>query len=114
MEFLVQLEGRAFLALGDMGELGPGAADMHAEVGRYARDRGVQQLFTVGELSRHAAEAFGEGARMFDDPADLVAALAESLDADVNLLVKGSRSMRMERVIEALETARGAEEDAAC
>ncbi len=114
VEFLVQLEGRAFLALGDMGELGPGAADMHAEVGRYARDRGVQQLFTVGELSRHAAEAFGEGARMFDDPADLVAALAESLDADVNLLVKGSRSMRMERVIEALETARGAEEDAAC
>ena len=114
VDFLVQLEGRGFLALGDMGELGPGAAELHAEVGRYARDRGVLQLFTVGELSRNAADAFGEGAHMFDDPADLVAALAGSLDADVNLLVKGSRSMRMERIIEGLETTRGSEEDAAC
>ncbi len=107
VDYLVAIEGRPFLALGDMGELGPGAADMHADVGRYARQHGVLRLFTVGELSRHAAEAFGEGATVFDSPADLVAALAEAIDADVNLLVKGSRSMRMERVVEALEAVRG-------
>jgi UDP-N-acetylmuramoyl-tripeptide--D-alanyl-D-alanine ligase len=115
VDYLVGIEGRAFLALGDMGELGPGAAEMHAEVGRYARQHGVLRLFAVGELSRHAAEAFGEGASVYDSPAELVAALAEALDADVNLLVKGSRSMRMERVVEALETARGASgEDQSC
>ena len=115
VDYLVSIEGRPFLALGDMGELGPGAAEMHAEVGRYARQHGVLRLFAVGELSRHAAEAFGEGASVYASPAELVAALAEALDADVNLLVKGSRSMRMERVVEALETVRGASgEDGSC
>ena len=115
VDYLVSIEGRPFVALGDMGELGPGAAEMHAEVGRYARQHGVLRLFAVGELSRHAVEAFGDGASVFDSPAELVAALAEALDADVNLLIKGSRSMRMERVVEALETVRGATgEDGSC
>ncbi len=99
---LAEAKGRRVLVMGDMGELGEAAAPLHAEVGAYARGTGVDALIATGTLSRHAVEAFGEGARHFESiDAAIEAARAESL-AGATVLVKGSRSMRMERVADAL------------
>ena len=102
IDVLGQAPGKKLLALGDMGELGSGAAEMHADIGRHARAKGVERCFTLGELSAHAARAFGEGARHYARVEELVAALERELAPDVTLLVKGSRFMRMERVVQAL------------
>jgi UDP-N-acetylmuramoyl-tripeptide--D-alanyl-D-alanine ligase len=86
------------LVLGDMGEVGAQGPQFHREVGAYARSRGIGALYALGEASREAVAAFGEGARHFASPEDLQAALP----AAATVLVKGSRFMRMERVVAAL------------
>jgi UDP-N-acetylmuramoyl-tripeptide--D-alanyl-D-alanine ligase len=86
------------LALGDMGEVGAQGPAFHREVGEYAKRRGIGALYALGEASREAATAFGDGARHFESPA----ALAAALPAAATVLVKGSRFMRMERVVAAL------------
>jgi len=86
------------LVLGDMGEVGAQGPAYHREAGAYARERGVGALYALGEASRATAEAFGAGARHFDSPA----ALAAALPGQGTVLVKGSRFMRMERVVAAL------------
>ncbi len=98
----------AWLVLGDMRELGPGAAVLHAEVGQRAREAGVARLFAVGEMSRHAAVAFGAGGEHFPDQDALVARLRAQMDAPVALLVKGSRGSRMDKVVAALLATREA------
>ncbi len=85
------------LVLGDMGEVGEHGVEFHREVGAYARAKGVSQLLTLGDATRHAVDAFGEGARRFDSVEQLVAELRSQ-----TVLVKGSRFMRMERVVAAL------------
>ncbi len=102
IDVLAAKGGDSMLVLGDMGELGADAQSLHAEVGRYARDAGVQQLFAVGELSHAAVDAFGAGAQWFADKSQLAAALAPRLRADSVVLVKGSRAMQMETLIESL------------
>ena len=92
----------AWLVLGDMRELGPGAAVLHAEVGQRAREAGVARLFAVGEMSRHAVVAFGAGGEHFPDQDALVARLRAQMDEPVVLLVKGSRGSRMDKVVAAL------------
>jgi UDP-N-acetylmuramoyl-tripeptide--D-alanyl-D-alanine ligase len=89
------------LVLGDMGEVGPHGAEFHREIGAYARVRGVSQLLALGEASTHAVEAFGAGAKHFKDVDELVPAIHGR-----TVLVKGSRFMRMERVVAALTGAR--------
>jgi UDP-N-acetylmuramoyl-tripeptide--D-alanyl-D-alanine ligase len=106
LQVLAMAPGKKILALGDMGELGAGAEVMHGEMGEEARASGVEKLFTVGMLTRFTAERFGSGAQHFTSQADLIAALAKLLNdtavGPVTLLVKGSRRMQMERVVEAL------------
>lgn len=102
VDVLVGASGESWLVLGDMGELGPQAEELHAEAGRNARQRGVQRLFTLGPMSAVAARAFGEGAEHFSDRQRLIDALRKALHPDVTVLVKGSRSMGMERVAAAL------------
>lgn len=102
LDVLAQCEGKKFLALGDMGELGDDAVVLHARAGQQARDAGVDWLYTIGENARHSVEAFGERARHFDRYEDLVDELRKNLNDDVTLLVKGSRSMHMERVVNVL------------
>jgi UDP-N-acetylmuramoyl-tripeptide--D-alanyl-D-alanine ligase len=99
---LAQAPGKRLLVLGDMGELGPGAAEMHAEVGRRARESGVERLLTLGELSAHATRAFGPGAHHFTRIEELLAEIENALAPDVAVLIKGSRFMRMERIVAAL------------
>lgn len=103
MEFAVSLGGRSWLALGDMGELGEAAERLHRDAALRARALGIERLFVLGTYSRHAADAFGSGARWFDESGALVRVLQSELTADVTLLVKGSRSMHMERVVEPLK-----------
>ena len=91
-----------WLVLGDMAELGPEGANLHAEAGRHARCHGVERLLALGELSVEAARAFGAGATHFADCAALVDRLRYELPDGATVLVKGSRSMAMERVVEAI------------
>ena len=90
------------LVLGDMGEVGEAGASFHREVGAYAREAGIAQLFTVGTLAREAADAFGAAAAHFASVDALAQAVAGSARAGSTVLVKGSRFMRMERVVAAL------------
>ena len=90
------------LVLGDMGELGANAPDMHREVGEFARKAGVEKLFVLGELSREAAKAFGAQAVHFGSADDLASSLQPLLTPQTTVLVKGSRFMKMERVVEKL------------
>jgi UDP-N-acetylmuramoyl-tripeptide--D-alanyl-D-alanine ligase len=94
--------GRRIFVMGDMGELGNDAASMHAEIGALAKTAGIDALYAVGVLSTEAFQSFGAGARHFDTPEALVVALEDELKMGVTVLVKGSRFMRMERVVELL------------
>jgi UDP-N-acetylmuramoyl-tripeptide--D-alanyl-D-alanine ligase len=85
--------------MGDMGELGAAAPGSHVEIGNYARGHGVRRLFATGELSKLAVESFGSGASWHADTAQLASAVAAELTSTVTLLVKGSRSARLERVV---------------
>lgn len=90
------------LVLGDMGEVGAQGPLFHREVGAYARDRGIARLLAAGEQSRETVDAFGEGATHFASVEELVAAVAPIAAGFGAVLVKGSRFMRMERVLAAL------------
>jgi UDP-N-acetylmuramoyl-tripeptide--D-alanyl-D-alanine ligase len=109
IDVLAGLGGRPWLVMGDMGELGDHARDSHVEIGRYARERGVQRVFAIGPLSMLAVESFGSGATWYPDAESLARAVNEELSADVSLLVKGSRSNRLERVVAKLTGAAGRE-----
>ena len=91
-----------WLVLGDMAELGPDGANLHAEAGYHARCHGVERLLVIGELSAETARAFGDGATHFADCSELVDRLRDELPDGATVLVKGSRSMAMERVVEAI------------
>jgi UDP-N-acetylmuramoyl-tripeptide--D-alanyl-D-alanine ligase len=101
-QVLAQEAGRKVLVMGDMGELGDASHELHAEVGRFAREAGVDVLMAFGEASRHAVQAFGHGAMHFNDLETLTKAAAREALAGSTILVKGSRFMRMERVADAL------------
>ncbi len=100
------------LILGDMGEVGAEGPKYHDEVGAYAKARGVDHLLAIGAAARDAVGAFGRGAEHFDE-IDALASRARALArGGATVLVKGSRFMRMERVVSAL---RGqAQGEAAC
>jgi UDP-N-acetylmuramoyl-tripeptide--D-alanyl-D-alanine ligase len=111
-EFLAALPGDNLIVLGDMGELGDDAARLHAETGAKLRDAGVSRLLATGELSRNTVEAFGEGASWHRDIDDLTARLKSELAAGMSVLVKGSRFMQMERIVNALRDPQAASEEA--
>jgi len=94
-----------WVALGDLGELGADAAEWHRRIGRDARAAGVERFFTLGPLAAEASRAFGTGASAMDGVESLVAELGAALPRDAVLVVKGSRSARMERIVEALAAA---------
>ncbi len=102
LSVLAASRGQKIFVIGDMGELGETAASLHAELGEFARRAGVDRLLGLGKLSSDAVRAFGEGGTHFDDAAKLVDALRPLLDGSTTILVKGSRFMRMERVVKAL------------
>lgn len=101
IEVLAELPGPRLLVMGDMGEVGDQGPQFHDEAGQYARALGIEKLFTLGDQSQRAASAFGVG-RHFNDMAELIAAVVAELPASGSVLVKGSRFMKMERVVQAI------------
>ncbi|KQP14133.1 UDP-N-acetylmuramoyl-tripeptide--D-alanyl-D-alanine ligase [Pseudorhodoferax sp. Leaf267] len=99
---LAALPGPRLLVLGDMGEVGDAGPRFHAEVGEQARAAGIEQLFALGAQAAHTVTAFGPGARHFADVGSLIAAARAQLASAASVLVKGSRFMKMERVVDAL------------
>ena len=108
LEVVSELPGRSWLILGDMGELGSASARLHEEAGAQARALGLERLYGIGELAMHSVRGFGAGARHFELMDDLLETLRRELRPGVNLLVKGSRSMALERVVDGLVTGEGA------
>lgn len=108
IDVLVGTPGRHWLVLGDLGELGADAAELHRGLGRNARDAGVEALYTVGKLSGLASEAFGDGGRHFADQKALIEDLRGRLGPEDLVLVKGSRLAAMEKVADALCAGGGA------
>lgn len=109
LEVLADAAGRRWLVLGDMGELGPEAPEWHRRAGELARRQGIERLYALGALGRMAAEAFGVGGVHCESHAVLIEALRDDLSPGLTLLVKGSRSMRMEEIVAGL-TCNGAEQ----
>lgn len=108
IDWLQEIKGNRCLVLGDLGELGDNAALLHRQLGELAKTKGINALFCVGSLSEGASHAFGS--KHYHDIDELVAGLIHyinGLPAEVTVLVKGSRSARMERVVEALTMAFG-------
>ena len=100
LEVLAQAEGKRIFVLGDMGELGADAAQFHREIGIAARELGIESMLALGTLSAEAVREFGTGAQHFAEIEQLHAALDKQLDAQTTVLVKGSRFMKMERVVQ--------------
>ena len=101
----------AWLVLGDMRELGADEVALHAQAGSRANAAGIKRLYTLGTLSKAAADAFGKGARHFLSHADLAEALYADLEAGVQVLVKGSRGSAMDRIVTLLLAADAASAD---
>lgn len=102
IDVLAATIGRKLLVLGDMGEIGEASGQYHDEIGGYAKSQGVDRLFAFGDAAQQAVRNFGEGARHFCNIEKLIAAVKKELTPDSTVLVKGSRFMKMERVVEAI------------
>ena len=102
IDVLARYPGRRILVLGDMAELGENATALHRDIGLKARQLGIDALLGLGSLVSAAVEEFGPGARCFNDMEALRQYAGSMIDADTVMLVKGSRSMRMERLVEYL------------
>jgi UDP-N-acetylmuramoyl-tripeptide--D-alanyl-D-alanine ligase len=100
---------RTVFVMGDMGELGDDAEAMHATVGSYAKNNGIDAMYALGNHTQAAIKAFGEQGQHFDSIEKLIAALQANTSAEDIVLVKGSRFMQMERVVNALVETQAAE-----
>jgi UDP-N-acetylmuramoyl-tripeptide--D-alanyl-D-alanine ligase len=108
IDVLAELPAPRLLVLGDMGEVGNQGPEFHAEVGRYAAECDIEALYTLGDLCMHSAKAFGS-ARHFEDMDSLLASVTAQVGQFRSVVVKGSRFMKMERVVQALQTQSTAE-----
>ncbi|MCY7369408.1 MAG: UDP-N-acetylmuramoyl-tripeptide--D-alanyl-D-alanine ligase [Polaromonas sp.] len=99
---LAELPAPRLLVMGDMGEVGASGPMFHAEAGEQAQAAGIEELFTLGAQSAQAASCFA-GAQHFESGEALVAAVLAELPRVASVLVKGSRFMKMERVVRAIE-----------
>ena len=99
IDVLAQAQGQKILVLGDMGEVGVDGPAYHDEIGRYAKQRGIDILYTLGELARNSSAVFGESAEHFEQIEALFKALDDSATNSSTVLIKGSRFMKMERVV---------------
>ncbi len=102
LDVLAHAAGERVVVIGDMAELGEAAAAMHARTGELARQAGIHRLYAIGPLTRETVRSFGSGARHFDQQDALVENLRGEMHHDMVILVKGSRVMRMERVVSGL------------
>ena len=99
IDVLAALPAPRVFVMGDMGELGDDEAGaMHAEIGAYARDKGIEAAYFVGDYSVEAAETFGADGLWFAAKDPLIQVITHVLPENASVLVKGSRFMEMEEV----------------
>ncbi|NBQ84534.1 MAG: UDP-N-acetylmuramoyl-tripeptide--D-alanyl-D-alanine ligase [Methylophilaceae bacterium] len=103
IDVLAGNQGTRIFVMGDMAELGDDAAEMHAEIGAYAKAAKIQTFYALGQLTPEATKAFGASGKHFESVETLVDALREEMNSNVTVLVKGSRSARMERVVDLIQ-----------
>lgn len=106
IQVLSTVNAKKILVLGDMGEVGEDVQKLHAEIGVFAREKGIDALFAIGKFSKLAVEKFGEDGKFFDSAESLAAAIKKAIKkegAPSVVLVKGSRFMRMEKIVEILQ-----------
>ena len=117
IDVLRELPGPRLLVLGDMGEVGDQGEAFHVEIGQYAREQGIEQVLTLGSLARHVAGQHPGAQHCGDAPADmptLLEAVQPLLAQTASVLVKGSRFMQMERVVELLQQAQQEKDKTCC
>ncbi|MFT4560820.1 MAG: UDP-N-acetylmuramoyl-tripeptide--D-alanyl-D-alanine ligase [Gammaproteobacteria bacterium] len=102
VELLAAERGERWLVLADMGELGPDTAQLHRDAGTLVRAAGIDRLYTFGDLAAEAGASFGRAAKHYDEIDGLIDDLISVSNHDATILIKGSRAMRMERVVHAL------------
>ena len=102
LDVLAVCNGEKFLVLGDMGELGENSLELHQQVGKDAANLKIDRVYTLGGFSQETAQAFGSNGQHFENVDELIKSIVPQLSSDVTILVKGSRMMRMERVVAAL------------
>lgn len=102
MEVLKQHSGKSVMVMGDMMELGKDAEKIHRELGEKAQQLGIEHLYCYGELARFSAQAFGKQGQYFSKQDDLIAVLKNELQQDMTVLVKGSKSMKMNNITKAI------------
>jgi UDP-N-acetylmuramoyl-tripeptide--D-alanyl-D-alanine ligase len=100
IDVLSQCTGRKVAILGDMAELGRYRKKLHIDLGDYAKIQGVDILLGYGDLIRHAVFAFGDNGFFFKSKIELIDFLKKNLAGKENILLKGSRSMRMEEILD--------------
>lgn len=103
IDVLASQQSKQIFVMGDMAELGADAAQMHADIGLYAKQKGISQLLAFGEFSQLACQKFGINAQHFTSLDALVLCLKNNMQANTTVLVKGSRFMQMERVVNAVD-----------
>jgi len=116
-DVLRDLPGPRLLVLGDMGEVGNQGPQFHAEIGAYAKAQGIEQLLALGDLSQSTVSAFGAGqgkAQHFQSIEALHVALESALAVANSVLVKGSRFMKMERAVAAIQAIASQQGASAC
>lgn len=99
IDVLAKANAETTLVLGDMGEVGADGAAFHREIGLHAKAQGIKHLYTLGSLAQASSIAFGNGAQHFDELAGLLATLNLHSVNGNTILIKGSRFMKMERVV---------------
>lgn len=103
IDVLVQHEGSTIVAMGEMGELGNDAKQAHFDIGVYAKDKGVDYLFGVGALSESALSGFAGEGKISSDLDDLAQQLMPMLNQQVKVLIKGSHSAGMDKLVQLLK-----------
>ena len=113
IKVLCALDGAAWLALGDMGELGDEAVEFHRKAVQTARELGVEKFFGVGDMSCQASSEFGPAGYCFERVEEMADSILAQIHPEVNLLVKGSRAAGMERLVDLLtQASRGGDANA--
>ena len=103
INLLAGIDGHKIFAFGDMGELGEEARSYHQEVGEHAKQKGITSFYSLGVLSRYASDVYEQPGLHFSSRSQLLAAIASdmaSVDGPITILVKGSRSSRMELLVQ--------------
>ena len=109
IDVLAANQGQRIFVMGDMAELGDDAVKMHAEIGAYAKAADIETFYALGKLTPEAVKAFGASGKHFESVEALVDALKKQMNSNVTVLVKGSRSARMERVVDLIQAAKTTE-----